>query len=495
MEGDLLLAMQLQAAWESEVDAAGALALECPRPADHPAMPLSVVDESWELIDPNPDLRALFLQFNDMYFWGRLAGVEVRWSPRMTLCAGVCCYEGRGGLCSIRISEPLLKLRPRRDLVETLLHEMIHALLFVTNNDKDHESHGPEFCKHMSRINRVTGAKVTIYHEFHNEVDEYRQHWWRCDGPCQNRRPYFGYVKRAMNRAPSARDPWWAEHQRTCGGTYTKVKEPENYKVKKGKRGETPGKQSKPLKDRDGSLGVDIRSVIPFSGKGRVLGGMSTDLPSQQVPIGRIPESSKLLSPPFQNVPQGHELASCPTVNSADPVPLGTGHTPSALSGWLLKRPGDHANSKVAKKSVCNAKAFVNVNGSPVKIGRAELTNTATGKVLKSSQKRPVSEPRSSVTGRSVKKKVRIEPPFPGGSILRAFGKSAQDRRAEWSTGASVSIEADSGNWQSRKGEGARPSEMGDTGTGDSSASVNCPICHFVVLASDINQHLDSCLQ
>ena len=33
-------------------------------------------------------------------------------------CAGVCRYEGKGGMCSIRLSEPLLKLRPRRDLVE-----------------------------------------------------------------------------------------------------------------------------------------------------------------------------------------------------------------------------------------------------------------------------------------------------------------------------------------------------------------------------------------
>lgn len=74
-----------------------------------------------------------------------------------------------------------------------------------------------------------------IYHSFHDEVDVYRQHWWRCDGPCQNRKPYFGYVKRAMNRAPSALDPWWEDHRRTCGGTYIKVKEPEGYS-KKGKK-------------------------------------------------------------------------------------------------------------------------------------------------------------------------------------------------------------------------------------------------------------------
>ena len=48
-------------------------------------LPLSVVDESWELVDPIPDIRQLFLQFNDAYFSGLLGSVEVRWSPRMTL--------------------------------------------------------------------------------------------------------------------------------------------------------------------------------------------------------------------------------------------------------------------------------------------------------------------------------------------------------------------------------------------------------------------------
>jgi len=61
---------------------------------------MSVVDPKWEVLDPNPQLHALFLAFNDQYFYGRLAGVEVKWSPRMTLCAGVCSFDGQ--LCSIR---------------------------------------------------------------------------------------------------------------------------------------------------------------------------------------------------------------------------------------------------------------------------------------------------------------------------------------------------------------------------------------------------------
>lgn len=55
------------------------------KPSPRPERPLSIVDESWEMLDPNPDVRAMFLDFNDMFFWGKLSGVEVKWSPRMTL--------------------------------------------------------------------------------------------------------------------------------------------------------------------------------------------------------------------------------------------------------------------------------------------------------------------------------------------------------------------------------------------------------------------------
>ena len=200
------------------------------------AKSLSIVAPEWEDIDPTPDLHALFLQYNDQFFWGKLVGCEVKWSPRMTLCAGVCSYQRRAGYCSIRLSVPLLKLRPRKDFVETLLHEMIHAYLFVTDGNDDHDGHGPAFHEHMFRINKATGTNISVYHNFHDEVDAYRTHWWQCDGPCKTRKPFFGLVKRAMNRAPGPNDRWWADHQNSCGGTYTKVKEPENFGKKKRKK-------------------------------------------------------------------------------------------------------------------------------------------------------------------------------------------------------------------------------------------------------------------
>ncbi|TSL47531.1 SprT-like domain-containing protein Spartan [Bagarius yarrelli] len=363
-DADFMLALQLQEQFDNEVsgsvwndDNSDRYPLNKKRKVDtsdwgvdsysrpvQPERPLSIVDESWEMLDPNPDVRAMFLQFNDMFFWGKLCGVEVKWSPRMTLCAGVCSYEGRGGLCSIRLSEPLLKLRPRKDLVETLLHEMIHALLFVTQNNRDRDGHGPEFCKHMDRINQASGTKISIYHSFHDEVDVYRQHWWRCNGPCQNRKPFFGYVKRAMNRAPSARDPWWEEHRRTCGGTYTKIKEPENY-GKKGKSEEKKDKHvSKKPADKPGgkpagspSGSQDIRNIIPFSGRGFVLGGSTQ--PSASIQKPPMPSPTHSPKPPQEPTPS----------------------SPADI------RPHSGATT-LPKRSVSNHKAFVNINGSPVRV-------------------------------------------------------------------------------------------------------------------------------
>lgn len=69
----------------------------------------------------------------------------------------------------------------------------------------------------------IAGTNITVYHDFYDEVALYKQHWWKCDGPCQHRKPFFGMVKRATNRAPGPNDFWWGEHSRYCGGNFIKV--------------------------------------------------------------------------------------------------------------------------------------------------------------------------------------------------------------------------------------------------------------------------------
>uniref|UniRef100_A0A915PZB9 Protein with SprT-like domain at the N terminus n=1 Tax=Setaria digitata TaxID=48799 RepID=A0A915PZB9_9BILA len=207
----------------------------------------SLVDPIWETIDPTPDLYALFQQYDATFFGGKLAACEVKWSSRMTSSAGLCSFERKDGFCSIRLSKPLLQYRPRKDLVETLLHEMIHALL-------DRDGHGPMFQFHMRRINMIAGTNISIYHNFHDEVSM--------------RPPFYGWVKRSMNRAPSKNDFWWKEHQMTCGGSFIKVREPEGYGAKK-KILEAPNGKS------HSQINQNPTSHY-FTGKGHVLGHLSS---------------------------------------------------------------------------------------------------------------------------------------------------------------------------------------------------------------------------
>uniref|UniRef100_A0A671QLF2 DNA-dependent metalloprotease SPRTN n=1 Tax=Sinocyclocheilus anshuiensis TaxID=1608454 RepID=A0A671QLF2_9TELE len=442
---DFLLALRLQEQFDQETA----------------KRPLSVVDESWEMLDPNPDVRAMFLQFNDQFFWGKLSGVEVKWSPRMTLCAGVCSYEGRGGLCSVRLSEPILKLRPRKDLVQTLLHEMIHALLFVTQNNRDRDGHGPEFCKHMNRINQASGTNITIYHSFHDEVDVYRQHWWRCNGPCQNHRPFFGYVKRAMNRPPSARDPWWAEHQRTCGGTYTKIKEPEDY----GKTGKSDKK-----KDKNPSDKTSKNPKPPSSTTGDLVNIPTLLSLFPPVFLKMLPATASI----FYHL---HKILMPIEANSFKRVSSGVSNVPR-------------------RKSVSNTNAFINVNGSPVRIAKV---NDLRGK------QRSVRDLFQAIVLKSPERAANA-----AGSSKPATDAStanpAKSKKRSWEEHKSEHIfdYFQRTNDKSATSTVQQREEVEDTGlpaVRDQQANnppiqitVHCPVCHVKVPESTINEHLDSCL-
>ncbi len=88
---DYALALQLQA--ELDEQSPSQSATNTPdlwiEPAKHTSgddtASWSLVDPRWEMIDPIPDVRAMFMEFNNKYFWRKLDGIEVRWSPRMTL--------------------------------------------------------------------------------------------------------------------------------------------------------------------------------------------------------------------------------------------------------------------------------------------------------------------------------------------------------------------------------------------------------------------------
>ena len=192
------------------------------------------------------DVYELFRFYNPFFFYGKLDACFVRWSKRMTLCAGTCQYNSPG-TCTITLSESLLQFRTNDEIKETLLHEMIHAYLFVTNPKAAAagDGHGPEFLALMHHINSVTGLHLSVYHNFIDEVNHFRKHVWKCDGPCKDKAPFFGYVRRAMNRPPGPKDFWHERHQKECGGTWTKVDGPEFSEEAKKKEAEKEQKRRK----------------------------------------------------------------------------------------------------------------------------------------------------------------------------------------------------------------------------------------------------------
>lgn len=52
---------------------------------------------------------------------------------------------------------------------------MIHAYLFVVDGNRERESHGPKFHEHMYRINRLTGANITVSFIF-SKLTKYFMH-------------------------------------------------------------------------------------------------------------------------------------------------------------------------------------------------------------------------------------------------------------------------------------------------------------------------------
>uniref|UniRef100_A0A336MNS3 CSON002501 protein n=1 Tax=Culicoides sonorensis TaxID=179676 RepID=A0A336MNS3_CULSO len=185
----------------------------------------NLVHPDWEVIDPNPDIKKLKIDLDFKFFEGRLKNVEVIWSSRLFRASGVChCRRYSrifGESCLIRLSELLLKFRSRKEIIETLLHEMIHAYLFFK---KIPDNHGYYFHYYANKINSLAGTNIQVYHQFIDEVKFYERYIFRCDGICQLMKPCI--VKRFYDNPPSSQTPWVKKHREWCDGVFVKIKEP-----------------------------------------------------------------------------------------------------------------------------------------------------------------------------------------------------------------------------------------------------------------------------
>jgi len=91
----------------------------------------------------------------------------------MKICAGnVCVYKD--GKAIIRLSKPILNKQPSIDILRILIHEMIHLILILDQNDN---THGTNFLNYINLFSEKYKIKVPIKHNFRT-ID--RKYHWIC---------------------------------------------------------------------------------------------------------------------------------------------------------------------------------------------------------------------------------------------------------------------------------------------------------------------------
>ncbi|XP_035224881.1 sprT-like domain-containing protein Spartan [Stegodyphus dumicola] len=347
---------------------------------------------------------------------------------------------------------------------------MIHAYLFVTENNKDRSGHGPEFLSHMHRINKETGARITVFHNFHDEVEVYRTHWWKCDGPCQNKHPFFGIVKRAMNRAPGPNDNWWAQHQATCGGKFIKIKEPEGYGKKRVPKRKIPFDETKSK-----TSGKDIRSFFGNE-------NLESDKNVRKDPNG--------ISEKIMNVSNINAIKSIfaaednivginrqPTKSSSSSlskkkntiIPFsGSGHKLGSSGNAPKSLPFLIRKASLSNSDVQTAGSSQNNYNAPC-LGASETSNSTK---VQENKEYPTHTKILKVSSILDEKKKLLQSPMR--NFLNDFPKD-------------LAVGTSSGKKQNNQNSEELSSDNNDF-------KVNCPVCSMMIWNKEINNHLDNCI-
>ncbi|XP_032690642.1 sprT-like domain-containing protein Spartan [Odontomachus brunneus] len=114
-------------------------------------------------------------EYRDM---NQIRGFTIWWGQGMHSSSGLTQFEYR----YIKISRTIQDYLSKKELMETILHEMIHAWLFCREKLlKFCLYHGGLFVQKMEWINRRGGWNVTVDHLTADDTPPlFDRHVWRC---------------------------------------------------------------------------------------------------------------------------------------------------------------------------------------------------------------------------------------------------------------------------------------------------------------------------
>lgn len=282
----------------------------------------------------------------------------------------------------------------------------------------------------------------------------------------------------------------------------------------------------------------DIRNIIPFSGKGFVLGGNSQSSASsptchkQVAPVANTSSSNAIFSPKKLFAP------SSPNKALGSPVHSNLDDKGKCNTVASTRSPTVAGLKPPVKKSVGNAKAFVNINGSPVKIPKPQ--SNANNKDAKKARQKSIEDlfsirkPSETLAEGSAVASCDSSTPDRYLSVKGSHGGPAEQteskyfnhssssngsasRKRAWdvhnnsasifdffqkkmSSDLSLSVKPSAAQQTEAAATSAATTSSGPSSSTASSSSssaalmVSCPVCQAKVHESKINEHLDSCL-
>ncbi|CAF0887571.1 unnamed protein product [Brachionus calyciflorus] len=164
-------------------------------------------------------VEKIFDFFSNSLFRKILKNVKIEWSSRLRSTAASTILDRNvdESICVvIRLASNLLQKLSRVDLIQILLHEMIHAFLGLAIGDFD-AGHTLSFRKILKKINYILKLDIPIEHDYVETLD--LAYIWQCT-KCKEKRIRFYNIPPTQNQR--------GEHAAKCNGSFKKVKSPKN---------------------------------------------------------------------------------------------------------------------------------------------------------------------------------------------------------------------------------------------------------------------------
>lgn len=187
------------------------------------------METPYKHLNPQTQLGELFDILDKTYFDGLFSdyNIDVKWSAKMKKKAGACGYKRGVKLLKITLSTPILSSRSNWEIIDILLHEMVHAYTIIKNLKLDH---GSDFQACADKIRKKGGYEIKTCHRFFKEAKASNTFFWKCD-QC------YTVVGRTNKRKPTFKHGF---HNIPCNGVFRQTSKCEyekfeNEKTKKRK--------------------------------------------------------------------------------------------------------------------------------------------------------------------------------------------------------------------------------------------------------------------